>query len=236
MKGISFTYNGTGAAVYLCVGFIPDRVEIYSVEDADMARAVWQRNFRAAEAVDGYQLNTYSGAGASYTAGQACREYRGGDLLTSANQTSTTYGEGVYLGFDEIKDYRFGARDAVSDDINAWTLDTAANRTGHFNEDVTGTYIGEGSLVTIRETSTGNINKYLIEALTATQGEAANEVTLRYAAPSGDVLRISGMYDMKPLALASVTPAGIYLAATSVINVNDEIQVVNMIQFDDLKL
>jgi len=231
----SYTFNGTGAAVYLCFGYIPDRVEIAALEDSDMARVVWQRNFRAAEADEGYILYTYAGAGASYTAGAGVRAYYGGDLMTTANQTSTTYAEGIYLEPDEISDYRSGARDAVSDDINAWTLDTSGNRTGHFNEDVTGTYIGEGSEITIRETSSRKIRKYIIEALTATQGEAADEVTLSYASPSGDILRISGMYDLKPVALGKTTKAGILLTPYTYINVNDEIQVVTLYQFDGRK-
>jgi len=229
MITVSYSFNGTGAAIYLCIGFVPDWVRIIAVEDADMARAEWMKTFSAAEANNGFVLNTYAGAGSSYTAGLGVRPYWGGDEMTSTVQTSTTYGEGVYLRPDLKTDYRLGAArngDAVSDDITTWTLDTTANRTGHFNEDVTGTYIGEGSRIWI------DGKWYFIEAVTASQGEASDEVTLSYAAPSGTIQRISGMYDMLPIPLGEFSPPGIYLAATTLVNVNDEINVLVAGAFD----
>ena len=219
-KRVQYSFNGIGQGVYLCFGFLPDGVDITAPEDADMARLRWRRTFSAAEANNGYQLNTYAGAGASLTAGAGIRLYYGGDEMTSTVQTSTTYGEGIYLRPDLKTDYRLGADDAVSENITTWTLDTSANRTGHFNEDVTGTYIGEGSRIWID-------NKwYFIEALTAGQGEAADEVTLSHAAPSGTIQRISGMYDMIPIPLGEFTPEGIYLAEYTYVNVNNEINTI----------
>jgi hypothetical protein len=97
----------------------------------------------------------------------------------------------------------------VADDIISWTLDSATNATGHFNEDVNGTYIGEGSLIIIASPSGGKVwYPVSILALTAGQGEAANEVTLSYPVPSGDVRLISGMYSYKPMIAGEITPAG----------------------------
>jgi hypothetical protein len=137
----------------------------------------------------------------------------------------TTYGEGVYLKWDDY-DYRYynGNKplgDAVAEDIISWTLDTSANRTGHFNEDVTGTYIGEGSKIIIDSPGLGP-REYTILALTATQGEAADEVTLNYAVPSGPVRYISGMYSMKPMIAGEVTPAG-FLLSMATVNANGNI-------------
>ena len=92
---VSYSFNGVGAAAYLCFGFVPDWVRIIAVEDADMARLEWMRTFSAAEANNGYRLDTYAGAGASLTATLGVRPYWGGDEMTSTIQTSTTYGEGV---------------------------------------------------------------------------------------------------------------------------------------------
>ncbi len=39
-KSICGSFNGTGAAVYLCLGFIPDFIQINSVEDADAEQAL----------------------------------------------------------------------------------------------------------------------------------------------------------------------------------------------------
>lgn len=220
MRVVRGIFNGTGAAVYLCIGFVPDWVVLWNLEDADGAKMVWNRDMRrVADCVQGRQYVGSSGATQqALLTTTGIEPYKGGDLLTTSNQTSVTYGEGVYLGWDQ-KDYRVkpgDGGDSVSDLIDTWTLDTTANRTGHFNEDVTGTYIGEGSEIMIDGVW------YAIVALTAGQGEAADEVTLSQSAPSGDVQCISGKYGLKPIAVGNVTPKGFKLNSTSVTNVNDE--------------
>lgn len=223
MRKIGGIFNGTGATVYLCIGVIPDKFKIRALEDGDLAYLEWDRNMtRVAEVLEG----VVNAIGTTYidptalTIGTGIVPYKGGDLLTTSNQTSVTYGEGVYLGWDQ-KDYRVkpgDGGDSVSDLIDTWTLDTSANRTGHFNEDVTGTYIGEGSQIMIDGVW------YTVIAVTAGQGEAADEVTLSQAAPNGSVQCITGKYGLKPLAVGSVTPKGIKLLATTLVNVNDEMQ------------
>ncbi len=223
MRVVSGTFNGTGAAVYICIGFVPDWVRLVAVSDTECAHAWWSKHMRASNMVEGQMWHGTGQAPADYAAGEGISPYYGGDLLTSANQTSVTYGEGVYLGWDDF-DYRksqnavINAGDAVSDDITTWTLDTSGNRTGHFNEDVVGTYIGAGSRIKI------DGQWYVIESLTAGQGEAADEVTLNYAAASGTVECITGKYSMKPIAIGKTTPAGFKVSATADVNVNDEIQ------------
>lgn len=214
-KIVSGIFNGTGAALYACIGFVPDWVKLYNLEDADEAWFVWNRHMaRCADNIQGIQF--VGSTGATQQAGQTTagiEPYYGGDEMTTTNQTSVTYGEGVYLGFDNA-DYK--ETDAVTVDIDTWTLDTAGNRTGHFNGDITGTYVGEGSEIVI------NGKMYTIVALTAGQGVSADEVTLNQAAPSGPVTFIGGKYGLKPIAIGKVAPAGFKLNATSVINVNDE--------------
>lgn len=213
---IAGTFNGTGAALYLCLGFIPDWVRIWSAEDADGGVAYWSKHMRAAEMLEGWVKST-TNAPSLYTVGLGIQPYEGGDKLTSTEQTSVTYGEGVYLYKDPITDYRTYERDAVSADIDSWTLGSSTNKTGNFNDDVTGTYIGEGSQICI------DGKWYVITALTAGQGVSANEVTLSRAAPTGDITCITGMYDYIPVPIGKETAAGIKLNATTVINVNDEL-------------
>lgn len=223
-KSICGSFNGTGAAVYLCLGFIPDFIQINSVEDADAARLEWNRGFRSSEQIGGIVVHTASGlVPVLKTAGAGVEDYEGGDLMTSSNQTSTTNGEGVYLEKDET-DYKAIDIADGSATIDTWTLDTAGNRTGHFNNDVTGTYIGEGSRILIGTGTGENAKWYTITALTAGQGISADEVTLDRAAPSGAVLAITNMYDFRPVPLGAITKAGFKLNVTSVLNVNDELQ------------
>lgn len=234
---VAGTFNGTGAAVYICLGFIPDEIKLWAVEDSDAGEAFFSSQLRAAEADEGYTLVT----GTTYrqialkTATSGLVQYEGGELLTSTNQTSVAYGAGVYLGWDK-KDYRqdstYGYEDSV---IDTWTLDTSANRTGHFNSDVvaSGNRIGEGSEIWIKEASTGLIKRAIIEALTAGQGISANEVTLSRAIGSGEIMRISGMYSLAPIAIGKVTPQGFLCNITSILNVSGEIQMFSAEKYDN---
>jgi len=220
------TFNGTGAAVHIGLGYVPDYVDIWAAGDAELAHARWNRGFRVAAAGEGYVVHGGDQAVALYTAGTGIYPEVGGVTLTAALQTSVTYGEGVYLDFvGQKQDFRYGPNlgpyqtsDGATVTIDSWTLDTSGSRTGHYNGDVTGTYIGPGSQIKIDGVW------YYIEALTAGQGVTADEVTLSFDAPTGAVQYISGMYDCVPLAVGKTTQAGFLLSATTEVNVNDQIQ------------
>lgn len=230
VKAVRGHFNGTGAAVYLCLGFVPDMFQAWNLESATVETIQWMRNM-AADTLTCEGLERPKGGGAvlDYAFGQGIAPYYGGDLMTTTNQTSVTYGEGIYLEFDHT-DYRYFTNsaagitgDAATTDITTWTLDTAATPTGHFNGDVTGTYIGEGSIIRIRPSSPGSgqhVYEAHILALTAGQGVSADEVTLSQAVPSGTVEYIGGKYTMKPIAIGKVTPAGVKISETTV-NAND---------------
>jgi len=229
MRIVGGTFNGTGAAVYICIGFIPDYVRMWAVEGSETPFLWYSNQFRGAEIVEGI-VGDEASSDVQLTAktkGAGIVAYEGRDDMTSTNQTSTSYGEGVFLRFDKVTDYKdnasYGYVDAA---LSAWTLDTSGNCTGHFNDDVpsSGTRIGEGSRILIEETVT-HIQKWAtIEAVTAGQGEASDEVTLSRAVKSGKILHISGMYSMIPIPVGEVSPEGFKCNLTSVINANDEIQ------------
>lgn len=226
-KIVGGRFNGTGTALYVCIGFVPDWVRIWVPDAADnAARAFYSKYFTVHDSVEGFVLDSNGASYAEYTYGEGIQPYYGGDTLTATMAGTVTYGEGVYLKEDK-KDYRMGADDAVSEDIDTWTLDTAATPTGHFNEDVTGTYIGIGSRICI------DGKWYTITALTATEGEGDDEVELNYPAPSGDITYIGGKFSMKPMIAKEITPAGFKVNATAVININDEVQVFEAGRYDD---
>jgi hypothetical protein len=226
---IAGTFNGTGAAAYICCGFVPDFVRLISLEDGDIGQIEWYRQFRAAEVSHGIHYVGSSGAvqvDARVAGDGGILPYAGGDVLTTSNQTSVAYGEGIYLGWDNKNyalDENYGYK---SDPLIEWTLDTSGDRTGHANGDsiASNCRIGEGSLILIEESSTRRQKWATVEAWTAGQGEADDEITLSEAIASGKILYISGMYSMAPIAVGSVTPAGFKVEMTSVCNVNDEIQ------------
>ena len=244
-KIVSGTYNGTGAAVYVCCGFIPDEVEVVSLEDAAAARVVWSRNYRSADMSDGYLDTNGATAHTLYTSGTGIQPYYGGDVMTSSNQTSTGYGEGVYLGritdmdlndARHLSNLNYPAGDGEGATIDTWTLDTSANRTGSFNVDIDAApWIGEGSVIIIDVGGTQkNVVRTFIEAVSASAGSAADEVTLTTATGSGLIRYIGPSYDYVPVPLTKVTPAGFVMNATSVINVNDETQYFKAIKYDDV--
>ena len=212
MKWIGGKFHGTGDTVYLCIGFVPDAVKVVNVEAATPCYAWWNRLMGddSALSIEGIYRDTNGGALADLTAGEGFTPYYGGDLLTSTTAGTTTYGEGVYLKQDR-RDYRFSdepsiARnaqvgDAVSEDIIKWTF--YSGYTGHFNEDVNGTYIGDGSPIVI------DGKMYMISQLAAAAGEATSEVTLNVSGvPTGAVQFIGGKYGYKPMVANEVTPAG----------------------------
>jgi len=233
---IAGTWNGTGAAVYICPGFIPDEVRLWAVEDSELAKVTWGREFRAAESDNGYVSHGGAQGHVLYTAGQGVEPYVGGDVLTATEQTSTDYGEGVYLGWDH-KDYRQDSAYGYSGNsvIDTWTLTTSGNRTGRFNADTPASVsrIGEGSRILIEEDVTGLAKWAVVEALTAGQGITDDEVTLSLAIASGKIRFISGLYSMAPIAIGQTTPKGFKLSATTEINVNDEINAFTAIKYDN---
>jgi len=230
------TFNGTGAAVYLCAGLVPDCVEINALEDGDLARVFWSRVFRAAEVIEGVSYVGSSAAlqVAALTVGTGVQPYEGGEILTSANQTSVAYGEGVFLGWDDA-DYKQNLTSGFQSAVSKWTLDTTANKTGHFDADSvsSGGKVGEGSEILIL--ANGILYKTVIVALTAGQGIAADEVTLARAIPSGQVMKTGGMYNFAPIALGKTTPAGVKINKTTLINVNDEINSIEFCSYDEGK-
>lgn len=220
MRRIGGTFNGTGADVYLCIGFVPDWVRVWNLEGTQRIMLEWNINMmRAAEVVEGIQLTAADQTAAALTIGTGLLPYYGGVTLSSTLAGTTTYGEGVYLKWDH-NDYRKlaanspnGIGDASTEDIVKWTLDTAAANTGHFNAGVAETYIGEGSKIIID----GKI--YSIVALT-TDGDAADQVTLSHSVKTGEIQFIGGMYDFKPMVAGEVTAEG-FLISNTTVNVND---------------
>lgn len=220
MQKLLGNFNGTGAAVYLCVGAIPVSVKLIDVEVATNSNFIeWNRSFiGSATAYGGILMMGATGIYTKLTTAGVF-PYEGGDELTAAKQTSVAYGEGVYLGWDS-KDYRadptYGTTGAA---ISRWNFVTGL--TGYWNvaKQASGR-IGVGSIIRIKEDATGLVKEAAISAISS-DGEVSAEVTLTRAIGSGAIVFIGGMYQLAPIAVGAKTPAGIYLNDT-VVNVNDD--------------
>ena len=162
------------------------------------------------------------------TAGMA--PYEGGDLMTSTNQTSLVAGHAVYLGWDETDyraDYVYGSGTSGTP-INTWTND--GTTTGHFNVAgvSSGCRIGVGSIVRIKENSSGLVKEASIVTLTSTYNfSTSTYVTLSRTIGNGAITFVGGQYSLMPIALGKTTPAGVKLSEVT-FNVHDEVEVFDM--------
>jgi len=208
---ISRTFNGTGAALYLGLGFVPDWVKIHNIEDANFCELRYSVNSRVPGQVEGVLYTDGVPSALAYGAGVA--PYRGGDYLPSGGTT-------VYLVEDPERDKRDAG---ILGTVNKWTLDTAANRTGHVDAGVNTTYVGVGSRMLIKPTNIPASAPIWVTVLAITNdGDAADELTLSEVVQSGDVLFISGMYDMIAAPSEAIMPAGIIINETGALNVSGE--------------
>ena len=224
-------FNGTGAACVLQLGAIPYQIKFWGLEGATPDTVIWDRTMiHDLLTPEGIMRPTGGGAVVDYALSEGVRPYFGGETLDSSNQTSVTYGEGVYLERDD-KDYRYYTNaaagivgDAENTTITTWTLDTAASNSGHFNDDVVGTYIGAGSIIIIQETDVPNRQYFpvAINTLSAAAGSIADSVVLSYPVPSGRVTFIGGMNGYSPSPLGTITKPGMKINLTSTPFVNDE--------------
>ena len=217
MTTVSGTFNGTGSALYVGCGFVPDWVKIRNLESTFPFEIEWSANMRSSEQEEGISLGNATVAAASpgtpltrlaNAAGIAA--YLGGTTVTAAST--------VYLVKDTDPDKRDNGTGAT---ISTWTLGNSGNRTGNWNDVCNTTFVGEGSRIWVKQDVDQQVRKAVVTALTS-NGEAANEVELSLALSTGTVVGLSGMYDYIGAAANTIIPAGFYLASTGTINTSGE--------------
>jgi len=212
-------FNGTGAVVNVGLGFVPSYVKVWNITEATQLYAIgeWQQEMvKALKTNEGLQLSVADDTdadAADLTVAGGFKPYLGGDV---ADNTET------YIGKDRSPDKRgSGAGDAIT----TWTLGHSTNRTGNWNAVCCLTVpsqVGVGSEIVINS-GAGN-KQYRIQAITS-NGEAANEVTLDIAAPTGRIVFLGGIHTFVQVPTSIITEAGFTLAADANINANDEIMV-----------
>jgi len=208
LRQVSGTFDATGADLYICIGFVPDWVKIRSLETTNEEYAEWNRNMRSAEMFGGITLDD-DGTLSPVTIGAGIAEYLGGDYVSAA---STTY----------LQKYSKDQRDAGSGGtITRWVSDTPASRTGHFDNPVNTTYVGEGSIIEIGREAAPGRERCTLLALT-NDGDAADEVTLSKSLGSDQVLYVSRMYDYWGVAAGTTTKPGFFIDSTSSINTDND--------------
>lgn len=219
-------FHGTGADLYLQLGNIPTYFKMWGLETGTPDTVEWSPVMAADDlTVEGIMRPKGGGAAQDHAFGEGVSPYYGGDLLTTTNQPSVTYG-GSSVDFIERddKDYRFYTNeaagivgDASTEDITTWTLETSGTPSGKFNGDVAGTYINDGSLIRIKSSTNKHVYEaYIVASALSGSGGDTDEVTLSWAIPSGTVEFIGGRYGYKPSAIGTVTKPGLLINETTV--------------------
>lgn len=219
---IARIFNGTGATVYLGLGFVPDWVRAYNLESTLPLMIEWNRQMRAGS-VEGVHIAHHATDGAQITrlaAGGGISPFLGTKL--TANSTA-------YLRPHANPDFRF---QGSLGDIKTWTLGNAGNRTGNVNAGVPTTYVGVGSRITVKENMTGGGIKTAVITAMTNDGDAANELTLSVAIKSGEILALGPMYDLIGGSAGDKIPAGICIA-NNTFNASGDIILIEAGTFDD---
>jgi len=203
-------YVGAGtSAMFVGLGFIPTRVEVYVTSEATAPILVWTDAMGRGVQGPGGQVRTglgTSGANFALLAQNAGIEpWDGGNLIASA---SAHY----IVPASEIPALASDQRDAGAGPIRRWTLGNAGNRTGNFDAGALAANVGRGSVIEIDK------KRYKIQAMTST-GDSANEVTLDRAAPSGNVDFIGYKFDFGQAPAGTWMPKGIKINDTTYVNV-----------------
>jgi len=196
--------------IYICIGFLPDWVRVYSNSSANEEIGYFSvHHTRSLNMEAGITIDD-DGAITPDTYQTGIQIYRGGDIITASTtpSTSTCY----------VRDPDPDKRDAgTGETIDTWTLDNSSNRTGHWNDVCSTTYVGMGSRINIDGLW------YSITALTS-NGEDTDEVTLGEAAPSGTIYALHGMYDYIAISANKPAPPGFWIDSDSnLLNATSEI-------------
>lgn len=196
------TFEGHSAAMNVGIGFIPDKVQIYSLTDVIVGD--WVDMMSRNQAVDNAGgFVSSAGSDSLLALGSGVRIFRGGATITTAAET------------DKVKDPSPDkSEEGAGVKIDTWTLGNSGNRTGNWNAVCNTTYVDSGSEITID----GKV--YFITALSS-NGEAANEVTLSEAVKSGTITQLTARHSFIAAIAGTIMPAG-FTVATGELNTDSE--------------
>lgn len=204
---VSGSFIGHTAAINIGLGFLPKYVKLWNLEDPNELE--WLVNMADDLTVDGSEgAGGDDGTVAAVAATAGVKWYRGGDLIAAAANTH------------KVMDPSPNKIDSgAGGTITKWTLDTPASFTGHFDLPVSTTETGAGSIVIIDSGAGAQV--YRMTAL-SNDGDAADDVTLDRAAPSGIVTFVGGICNFRNAAAGIIMPQGFTISVTGGCNVNGE--------------
>lgn len=218
VQNITALIRGTGAAQTICLGFKPDWVRLKNLSSATKAGINWNRFMLAVPATAGGLLTKLVvDSGATGNATEAVLAISAG-VITYTGGTVLTADDSAIKVWDPNPEKRDAGTLGT---VNLWTLETAANKTGKFNAGVLTSAVGPGSKVAIMSPH-GVERWYTITAMT-NDGDAANEVTLDAAAPTGEVTAIRGNAALVGAKAGDKLDDGIRILETAAVNISAEL-------------
>jgi hypothetical protein len=213
-KIVGGIFKGAAAKIYIGIGFVPDWVRLMNMVDTSYSVVEWNRNMRRkATFMEGIITKTMTDVDRAVLA----KTY-GIDVFDGL-ATPLAADNAAYL----VKNTLNHQKDAgQTSGITTWTLDSSANRTGHFDQDLDVNFNvdAESGAEVIIQAASGIIYRSAIVAL-SNDGNAASDVTLADAVPSGTVLFVGSPYDYIGAKAGDVVPAG-FSVSTLTATVNDD--------------
>jgi hypothetical protein len=225
MKAYSGIFNGTGAALYIGLGFVPSEVLAMVIDQAQAEVLEWNTDLQKSAIAPEGILRAAVGDTPGFalkTKGTGIALHYGGEMITAASTAKI-------IAASMVEAYQGDMRQKTGNEVNKFVLDTSGNATGHFNVGIDTDLVGVGSPVCIRDTQ-GIERTFYITALT-NDGDADDEVTLNLPAGSGRVTFIGYKYDFVACPAGMHFPAGIVINDTTNINASGQknrIRAVNM--------
>lgn len=228
MKAFYGVYPGAGtSALYIGLGFIPDEVEIFNIDQAEGEILRWNRTLlRSTAGYEGRVQTAMAGDESLLTIGAGVIPYYGESQIATASANYIVPASSVAAYAGDMRD-----KYSAGSPVTAWTLDTSANRTGHFDKEVSTTYVGVGSAVWIKPANGIQAKRYVVLGLSS-NGEQSNEVTLNAAAPTGTVEKIEYFSDFVQAPVGTVMPQGIVINDTTYVNVSGQEFGIKAVQYD----
>jgi hypothetical protein len=223
-KYIGIAPGAGTSALYVGLGFVPKAVRIFN-DQAEAEVLLWNVGMWRNVTSYGGRLQT-AAAGTEVVQTTAGMEpYWGGDLIATKAAQKIVRAE-------MVADFNGDMRaKGASSPVTRWVQH--ATNTGHFDFPISSTYVNVGSLIWIREDSTGIMRPYVMRALTST-GAATNQVTLDASVGHGAVERITYFSDFVQAPVGFVMPAGIKINDTTYLNVSGQVINIEAEDVDDL--
>ncbi len=207
MKYSTGVFEGTGATLNVGLGFLPAHIELRNLTTGD--ELTWDIDwvkgprFGVVNDVTLDSEGVTPGHAASAAAGLV--RYSGAmDQLTAASTT---------VLIPSLKDRRDAGSGSA---ITLFTLDTAANKTGHFDAPVNTDLVGVGSKFYVKDKMNG-VSEATIVALTS-DGDAADNVTTDILVGSGEVSKLLAMYTHVGGETGDIPLPGFTLGASADVN------------------